>query len=803
MKKNISINISGIIFHIEEDGYDTLKKYLDSINKYFSTFEDSSEILADIESRIAEIFLSKLNEEKQVITSEDVNSLVSTMGSVSDFRAAEEQEPASENTANQGASPSDQTTGNPIGNEQQTASRNFQPSKVLMRDQKRKTLGGVCAGLGNYMAIDSLWVKLLFVMFFFVYGISAIIYIIMWIVVPGSYDLDEPVIAKKMYRDPERKVIGGVAGGVAAFLGIDIIATRVIFIILFFAGGTGLFIYIVLWLVLPEARSLTDKMQMQGEAVTLSNIESTIKKTQTPAEEESTFTKILLFPFRLIGIILTGLSKVLVPIVDIIRVCIGIVIVLTGIGLVFSIIVSGGVLFGLFSGAALSIPWIPEYSEASPVEAITRAFPAWTAVAAFIATITPSVFIILLGVSVIAKRIVFSAAAGWTLFVLFFVSVAMLAVGIPKIVFSFKEQGEYKIENTYHVNGKTAVLRINEVGMDDYHATRLTLKGYEGKDFRLAQTYKAQGGTRAKAIENAKMVDYLVDFSDDSVFTFNSNLRFKPDAVFRAQRLDMTLYIPYNFPFTMDEGISRFITQYVNCCGMAGTDNVDHFKWKMTEDGGLECIDCPKSEQDDDNDDNNQSSSLTDFNEVEITGKFDLRISQGNDYSVELIGPEKEQYTMYRSGETLVIEYRGRKKFNLDVKDLNIEQMRINITMPNLEKLEATGFGSIRFEDFNTDDMEIESRGPVRLRGKLNAQNLTVNLTGKSEAEFSGNASRLNARLEFASKLRAYNLDVIDAIVEVSGASNAKVNVSGNLEIEEGMASSVDFRGNPNVVKRD
>jgi hypothetical protein len=95
MKKNISINISGIIFHIEEDGYEHLRKYLDSINKYFASFEDSSEILADIESRVAEIFLSKLNEGKQVITAEDVNTLIATMGSVSDFKAAEEQEFAS------------------------------------------------------------------------------------------------------------------------------------------------------------------------------------------------------------------------------------------------------------------------------------------------------------------------------------------------------------------------------------------------------------------------------------------------------------------------------------------------------------------------------------------------------------------------------------------------------------------------------------------------------------------------------------------------------------------------------------
>jgi hypothetical protein len=82
MKKNISINISGIIFHIEEDGYDNLRKYLDSITKYFSSFEDSSEIMADIEGRIAEIFLSKLNEGKQVITAEDVTFLMTTMGSV-------------------------------------------------------------------------------------------------------------------------------------------------------------------------------------------------------------------------------------------------------------------------------------------------------------------------------------------------------------------------------------------------------------------------------------------------------------------------------------------------------------------------------------------------------------------------------------------------------------------------------------------------------------------------------------------------------------------------------------------------
>jgi phage shock protein PspC (stress-responsive transcriptional regulator) len=795
MKKNISINISGIIFHIEEDGYDTLKKYLDSINKYFSTFEDSSEILADIESRIAEIFLSKLNEEKQVITLDDVGSLVATMGSVSDFKAAEDQE-----TEPIASDPESSPGGSSFSSEQQNFSNSgstsaFTPPKRLVRDQKRKILGGVSSGLGNYFAIDPLWIRLLFALTFFAYGISLLVYIVMWIAVPGSYDLEEPETGKKMFRDPERKVIGGVSGGVAAFLGVDIVAVRVIFILLVFGGGVGLFIYIVLWLILPEARTLSDKVQMQGEPVTLSNIESTIKKSQTEkvAEDESTLTKILLFPFRLIGMVLRAIGMILVPILEIIRVCFGVVVILIGVCLLFSVIVTAGILFGIFSAGAFEPSWLNEMSDSSiPFHTLTNAFSGWTAFAGFLASCVPSIFLILLGASVIAKRIVFSATAGWTLFIIWIVSTIILAVSIPRIIYSFKEQGEYSIENSYTINGKTAVLKINEVGMDDYDGTHLTIEGYEGKEFKLVQEFRAQGSSRAKAIENAKMVDYVVDFRD-SVFIFDSNLKFKPDATFRVQELHLTLMVPYNTPFTMDEGVTRLLTHYVDWSARDGET------WKYTEQGGLECVSCEKKEEEQD-----ETADLRDFDELEVTGKFDLRIINGGDYRVELVGPEKEKekYKIYRTARTLVIEYQGSKR-NWEVNDLGIEEMRITVTMPSLEKLEATGFGNIRFDNFNGSDLEIESRGPIKIRGQIGVQELSINLTGKSEADLSGHANNLNARIELASKLRAYNLDVVDAMIEVSGASNAKVNVSGNLEIEEGVASDVDYRGNPNVVKRD
>src|SRR5690606_21140320 len=104
MKKTISINISGILFHIDEDGYDTLRKYLDAINRHFSSYKDNHEIISDIENRIAEIFLSNLKNNKQVITAENVDKLIEKMGTIADFASVEEEkadlEEEEENAAN-------------------------------------------------------------------------------------------------------------------------------------------------------------------------------------------------------------------------------------------------------------------------------------------------------------------------------------------------------------------------------------------------------------------------------------------------------------------------------------------------------------------------------------------------------------------------------------------------------------------------------------------------------------------------------------------------------------------------------
>src|SRR5690606_23829984 len=188
--------------------------------------------------------------------------------------------------------------------------------------------------------------------------------------------------------------------------------------------------------------------------------------------------------------------------------------------------------------------------------------------------------------------------------------------------------------------------------------------------------------------------------------------------------LDMTLYIPYNYPFILDRSSSEFIRQWIDW------DYRDGYTWQMTEDG-LECVTCPKPTEEE-----LAKEELRDFDQLDLHGIFDIRIFNGNDFSVELSGPESEKrkYNIYRTGKTLVVDFDGKKTFNWDWKADKVlnDKVYISITLPDLDKIKATGFGSIDFEEFNNDEVEFEIRGPIRVAGTLNTDEVMINLSGKS-----------------------------------------------------------------------
>ena len=795
MKKNISINISGIIFHIEEDGYDSLRKYLDSINRYFGSFEDSSEILSDIESRIAEIFLSKLNEGKQVITLDDVNSVMATMGNVNDFKAAEEQEFLMDDQPKATRDSSRASSAPPV-------------NKKLLRDQRRKILGGVCAGLGHYFNIDPVWPRVLFALLVLgSYGGLFVAYIILWIVLPASESIEEEPSVKKMYRDPEKKVIGGVASGVAAFFGGDLTLIRILFLITAFVGGLGFLLYVILWIALPEAKTITEKMEMEGEPVTLSNIESSVKKNlNEKGEEESTFTKIVLFPFRMIAAVINALGSALGPIAkvlfDVARVFVGIIFVMIGLSLVFSVLASFGVFFGILSTHILPESWGGDLQGLSlPMEAIRNTFPLWIVVFAFIVVLVPCLTFLLIGSSIMAKRSITPSAVSWTLAGLFFIGVLVLGLTIPRIIYSFKEDGEYKVERVFYLANKTPVIRVKEIGLDDYRVTDLSLKGYDGKEIKLVQRFTAQGSTRKSGIENAQMIDYRVN-QIDSVLEFDSNITFKKNAKFRAQRLDMDLFIPYNQSFVVDENAWRLLSENYGQWEYSETNKTQ--TWKLTE-KGLECLTCPERKKSELGLHENDQYGFKDFNEIDVTGIFDLIIKQGENYSVELDGNdrEKKRYKVNLSGETLEIDYETRNKTfwknNISAED----RVTITIILPNLKKLKVKGAGELKMRDFDESDMEISLLGAMVGEADIKVQNLSLDFAGPIVFELDGNGHFLQAEITKMAQLKASQYEVADAVIEAKEMGRVRVNATATLEMDTDVLSSIKYQGNPEVIKRN
>src|SRR3954470_20903703 len=198
MKKIININFQGRVIPIEETAYDILKNYIESLRRYFANEEGRDEIINDIESRIAELFSDRLKN-TSCITDEDVNRVIASMGRPEDFEEAE--------GTTTGSATGSSTSGTAGGAEQPfTASE----PRRLFRSENDKVLGGVAAGLAHYFGIDPAIMRLIFVLFLFL-GFGFVLYIILWIVVPSRSLVNN--VRKRLYRDPERKMIAGVASG--------------------------------------------------------------------------------------------------------------------------------------------------------------------------------------------------------------------------------------------------------------------------------------------------------------------------------------------------------------------------------------------------------------------------------------------------------------------------------------------------------------------------------------------------------------------------------------------------------------
>ena len=515
MKKTFTINISGTIFHIEEDAYEVLQKYLVNLKNHFGAGEEGKEIIADIEARIAEIFTDK-SDEKKVVTLEMVNEVIAMMGTPEDFMEQEDEE------------------------------------EVITSEAKRK---------------------------------------------------------KRLYRDPEHRVIGGVCGGLGAYFNMDPVIVRIIFVVLFFGtSGAALLAYLILWIAVPKAINTAQRLEMRGQEANVKNIERSIKEevkdvkeSYKKFKESDTYSKGKK-SMETAGDATYNVFKV---ILKIIVVMIGVILILSGffglLGFVSTIVIGHSFVQGwpLIWGPEIYVPGFLDHF----VDPGTVTFG--------MILVGLLVGIPLLALLFIGTKLVFRYKTNNTAIGLTMVGVWLIAL-IALAVVSADQVGNYKsrssITNTESISCDSCQTLMLKMGEDKY-------EGYEKADFEIENmkaavvdgeevllgeprldiersgndnfTILIKKASRGRSRENAKEslddIDYRYELKDSTIY-FDPYFILDKDVKWRGQEVDITVKVPEGKAVYLDEELVKIIYGIENVSNTWDRDMVGK-TWIMEPDG--------------------------------------------------------------------------------------------------------------------------------------------------------------------------------------------------------------------------
>jgi len=516
MKKAIKINLSGIIFHIDEDAYSKLKKYLDAISSHFSNQEESKEIINDIEARIAELFEEKKNKDEEVINLDLVNEVIEIMGNPEDIA----------------------DTGDESSNGQKQS---------------------------------------------------------------GAYRTKN----KRLYRDPDNSVISGVCGGLGAYFNIDPIIFRLLFVIVLFAGGASLFIYIILWIVLQKAETAGQKLEMRGEPVNVSNIEKKVKKEFESAKENvkaAAKSESVKKTKNAANDFFHVLGQILLVFIKVILIIIGTSLALAGIALIIALI----------SGAFVGLHFLPFGPYEFSLAEFLTPFSDPVSITLLVISLTLLFLIPIVAMVYGLIKLIFSIKTknrGLTIgaTTLWVVSLLM-TIGI--IAFesnNYSKSGSSTTKSTLTLDSDTLIVSLNtlqkknlnqyilfDLDLDDEWLITEDLDRIYGKinlDIERSGNgigyieidKRSKGKTLENAEENAASLDYKFKISENEI-ELDSYFFIGGEEKWRFPRLDMTIYIPEGKYLFLEKETREILNNVYNVNHISEWSMANK-TWLMTDDG--------------------------------------------------------------------------------------------------------------------------------------------------------------------------------------------------------------------------
>ncbi|MEM6515215.1 MAG: PspC domain-containing protein [Bacteroidota bacterium] len=605
MNKTVNINLAGMFFHIDEDAYLKLQRYLEAIKRSFTDSQGRSEIISDIEARIAELFSERAKNERQVIGVKEVDDVITIMGQPEDYLVDDdifEDEPKQSRKS-------------------YSSSTSSTSSRKLYRDTENSYIGGVSSGLGHYFGIDALWIRLIWILLIFGAGTGVLLYILLWILVPEAVTTSEKLMMKGEpinISNIEKKIRDGFDSV------SDSVKKNV------------------------DLKKSGDKIREGFETVS-DSVSEGIKRADLPNQGrrlKSTSTSF----FEAIGNIIVFFFKLFAKFF-------GIILILIGAASIFGLIVS------LFSVGSSSFfhPWWMDYPDALN----TTGVPIWMGgLILFLFLGIPFFFVAYLGLKILITHLKsIGKVAKLTL-------LGLWLIALFSIIFISARQASYfALDNSVSINDelniqtndtisiKMVSTDLNRISNGNYRNTsfeitydnddekviysrnvHLTVRSTKDSVASIKVIKESKGRDFIEARQSAELISYNYAFENNQILLDNFLLT-DYENKYLDQQVKVIINLPEGTVFRLNDNTSSYLrTSYSS--GNIVDFGKTGYNLKVLEDE-TECLDCPKEDEfkikvDIEDDDNSVKIDSTGF-KASSNGKVIEIDSQGINATSETI----------------------------------------------------------------------------------------------------------------------------------------------------------------------
>jgi len=574
MNKTININLGGIFFHIDELAYQKLKLYLDAIRRSLSDDpQGRDEILNDIEHRIGELLSERVKDERQVVNENDIDEITKIMGKPEDYLVDEE-----------------------IFEDEPTY-RPRKSNKKLFRDGDDKFLGGVCSGLAHYIGMEAIWMRIIWLVLAFGFGVGFLVYFLLWILIPVA-----ETTAEKLQMKGEPVNISNIEKKIR-----------------------------------EEFQDVSSKVK-EGVNQATEKVKSSEFKKNVESKAKSGFNEIV-----------DTIGKIIVAIFNVFGKFIGALLIFIAASTLI------GLIIGAFSIGSFEILGFGNDYVHYPPFFFDSVIPSWLLILfTFIAIGIPFVVLFMLGLKILSSNVKsFSTTTKLSLLGIWIIS--LLGLGFAGINFAtqtafegvhrqteeltivendtlrIKMVGDENLSNRSELRRRYDVETVYDNDVQKLYSTRINLdiKATDKLNAFVKIRKESEGKNRLNANNDAEAIEYQFNLNDKNLLLngyFLSNIKNR----FKDQLINIDVYLPTNSVIYLDYSTRTYLDDVDNVQNVHDRDMPKHF-YKMTEDG-LECLDCDESIFGDDYKKNNEHFKLNiDNNGVE------LKINDGeNDAEVNI-----------------------------------------------------------------------------------------------------------------------------------------------------------------------